>query len=119
MSSGLGTAHTANTKERLAADATLASYIPRLGDVALDFQPGSRWQYSPGTGLDVVARIIEIVSGMDFDTFVRARIFEPLRMNDTHFMYQMKSQIGGSPSKGAKSYSRVEVRRNISRRLVG
>ena len=80
MSSGLGAAHTANTKERLAADATLASYIPRLGDVALDFQPGSRWRYSPGTGLDVVARIIEIVSGMDFDTFVRARIFEPLRM---------------------------------------
>ncbi len=85
MSNGLGTAHTANTKERLAADATLASYIPRLGDVALDFQPGSRWRYSPGTGLDVVARIIEIVSGMDFDTFVRVHIFEPLRMNDTHF----------------------------------
>lgn len=85
MSSGLGSATTSNTKDRLSPDATLASYIPTLGSVALDFQPGSRWRYSPGTGLDVVARIIEIVSGMDFDTFVRTRIFEPLRMNDTHF----------------------------------
>ena len=85
MSSGLGAALTQNTKNRLSPDATLASYIPTLGDVALDFQPGSRWRYSPGTGLDVVARIIEIVSGLDFDTFVRTRIFEPLRMNDTYF----------------------------------
>ncbi len=85
MSSGLGSALTQNTKNRRSPDATLASYIPTLGDVALDFQPGSRWRYSPGTGLDVVARIIEIVSGVDFDTFIRTRIFEPLRMNDTHF----------------------------------
>ena len=57
---------------------TLANYIPTLGDMALDFQPGSRWTYSGGTGLDVVARIIEIVSGMPYDEFVQTRIFDPL-----------------------------------------
>ena len=66
-------------------EATLASYIPTLGDVALDFQPGSRWTYSPGTGLDVVARIIEIVSETPFDEFIQERIFDPLGMKDTHF----------------------------------
>jgi CubicO group peptidase (beta-lactamase class C family) len=64
---------------------TLASYIPTLGKVLLDFQPGSRWAYSGGTGLDVVGRIIEIVSGTPYDQFVRTRIFEPLGMKDTHY----------------------------------
>ena len=64
---------------------TLARYIPTLGEVALDFQPGSRWAYSAATGLDVVARIIEIVSGMPFNEFVQTRIFDPLEMHDTHY----------------------------------
>ena len=38
----------------------------------LDFQPGTRWGYSPRVGHDVVARIIEIVSGLPYDEFVRA-----------------------------------------------
>jgi CubicO group peptidase (beta-lactamase class C family) len=66
-------------------DVTLASYIPTLGEVPLDFQPGTRWTYSPGAGLDVVARIIEIVSETPFDEFIRTRIFEPLGMTDTYF----------------------------------
>lgn len=64
---------------------SLASYIPTLGEAILDFQPGTQWKYSPGTGLDVVARIIEIVSGMPYDEFVQTRIFEPLGMKDTHY----------------------------------
>ncbi len=83
MSMGLGTA-IANSGPR-DEDATLASYIPTLGNVPLDFQPGSRWTYSPGTGLDVVARIIEIVSETPFDRFIQERIFDPLGMVDTHF----------------------------------
>ncbi|MDE0226372.1 MAG: serine hydrolase [Gammaproteobacteria bacterium] len=64
---------------------TLASYIPTLGEVPLDFQPGSRRAYSGTTGLDVVARIIEIVSGVPFNEFVQSRILDPLEMNDTHY----------------------------------
>lgn len=83
MSSGLGSAVAG--RGRRGPDATLATYIPTLGDVPLDFQPGTRWSYSGGTGLDVVARIIEIVSGLPFDVFLQERIFEPLGIKDTHF----------------------------------
>ena len=79
-SGGLGTAQ-ARPAERV----TLASYIPTLGTAVLDFQPGSRWSYSGGTGLDVVARIVEIVSGMPYDEFVQTRILDPLDMTDTHY----------------------------------
>ncbi len=64
---------------------TLADYIPRLGAVPLDFQPGSRWSYSPGAGFDTLGRIVEIVSGQSYDKFLRQRIFDPLGMKDTTF----------------------------------
>jgi CubicO group peptidase (beta-lactamase class C family) len=64
---------------------TLADYIPRLGAVPLEFQPGTQWAYSAQAGLDTLARIVEIVSGQDFDQFTRRRIFEPLGMKDTFF----------------------------------
>ena len=66
-------------------EATLASHVPLYAGMPLDFQPGTRWSYSPRVGHDVVARIIEIVSGLPYDEFVRTRIFEPLGMTDTHF----------------------------------
>lgn len=64
---------------------TLASRVPLYARMPLDFQPGSRWGYSPRIGHDVVARIIEIVSGESYDEFLRRRIFEPLGMKDTLF----------------------------------
>lgn len=65
---------------------SLADVIPRLGEVPLDFDPGTRWAYSGMFGFDVLARIVEIVSGSDFDEFAQARIFEPLGMQDTFFV---------------------------------
>ncbi|HYR90023.1 MAG TPA: serine hydrolase domain-containing protein [Terriglobia bacterium] len=64
---------------------TLADYIPRLGALPLEFQPGSRWSYSPGAGFDRLGRIVEIVSGQTFDVFLKQRIFDPLGMKDTFF----------------------------------
>ena len=65
---------------------TLASWIPKVAAGPLDFQPGTRWAYSGTVGLDVVARIIEIVSGTPFNDFVQTRIFDPLDMKDTHWI---------------------------------
>jgi CubicO group peptidase (beta-lactamase class C family) len=64
---------------------TLADYIPRLGSTSLEFQPGSRWTYSPGAGFETLGRIIEIASGSKLDQFFRTRIFEPLGMPDITF----------------------------------
>jgi len=62
---------------------TLATYIPRLKDAVLDFQPGSRWGYSAATGPDVLARVVEITSGQPFDAYLKQHIFDPIGMKDT------------------------------------
>jgi len=72
---------------------TLADYIPRLGATPLDFQPGSRWSYSPGAGFETLGRIVEIVSGQTFDQFLRQRIFDPLGMKDITF-HPAQEQLG-------------------------
>jgi CubicO group peptidase (beta-lactamase class C family) len=70
-------------KVRRQPDETLADYIPRLGATPLEFQPGSRWMYSASDGIDVLARVVEIVSGMPLNVFLKQRIFDPLDMPDT------------------------------------
>ena len=84
-SSGLGSAISADSIGWLDNRESLAKNVPEYGNIVLDFQPGSRWQYSAATALDVIARIIEIESGIPFDEFARTRIFEPLGMNSTYW----------------------------------
>jgi CubicO group peptidase (beta-lactamase class C family) len=72
-------------KVALKPQETLADFLPRLKSVPLEFQPGSRWAYSPTGGFDVLARVIEVASGRTVDQFFRERIFEPLGMKDTFF----------------------------------
>jgi CubicO group peptidase (beta-lactamase class C family) len=86
--SGLASGGLSGTEARrvsLKGKESLADYIPRLGGVPLDFQPGTRWAYSAQAGFDVLARIVEVVSAMPYDQFARTRIFEPLGMKDTFF----------------------------------
>jgi CubicO group peptidase (beta-lactamase class C family) len=64
---------------------TLATYIPKLGATPLDFQPGTKWAYSAQAGIEVLSRVVEVVSGMTFDQFLKQRIFDPLGMSDTYF----------------------------------
>jgi len=65
---------------------TLASYLPRFAAVPLDFQPGTRWRYSPHAGIDALARVVEVASEKSFEEFLRRRLFEPLGMKDTFFV---------------------------------
>ena len=62
---------------------TLADFVASLGSLPLVHQPGEVWEYS--WGVDVLARVIEVVSGQSFDQFLDSRIFKPLRMVDTGF----------------------------------
>ncbi|MDX1983947.1 MAG: serine hydrolase domain-containing protein [Bryobacteraceae bacterium] len=61
----------------------LADYIKRLAALPLNFHPGDRWAY--GLSVDVLGRLVEVVSGQSLDEFFRRRIFEPLGMRDTFF----------------------------------
>jgi CubicO group peptidase (beta-lactamase class C family) len=63
----------------------LSDYVPRLGRSLLEFQPGSRWQYSPGAGFDTLGHIVEVTSGQPLDVFLRQRLFDPLGMKDVSF----------------------------------
>ena len=84
MSGGLGQRASASLAQH-GPDDTLATYIPKLGAAALDFQPGTLWRYSGLHGFDVLARIVEITSGLTFDRFLKQRLFDPLGMKDTGF----------------------------------
>ncbi|MEY4721405.1 MAG: hypothetical protein RIQ46_1130, partial [Pseudomonadota bacterium] len=65
------------------APRSLADYADRLSQVPLVCDPGTAWHYSPN--LDIVARVIEIVSGLPFDVFLHRRLFRPLGMTSTGF----------------------------------
>jgi CubicO group peptidase (beta-lactamase class C family) len=62
---------------------SLEAAIDDLARFPLAFQPGTRWRYS--IGIDVAARVIEVVSGRPLGVFLRERLFEPLDMADTAF----------------------------------
>ena len=62
---------------------TLSTYLPRVAQSALEFQPGTRWMYSASDGFDVLARVVEVASGMPLDQFLDQRIFTPLGMTQT------------------------------------
>ncbi|MFD2574203.1 serine hydrolase domain-containing protein [Spirosoma soli] len=62
---------------------TLEDAMNRLAALPLMHQPGDRWTY--GLSVDVVGRLIEVLSGQSLDQFLRTRLFEPLGMNDTYF----------------------------------
>jgi CubicO group peptidase (beta-lactamase class C family) len=64
-------------------DGTIADNVKRLAAQPLLFNPGERWEYS--LGVDVLGRLVEVVSGMPLDEFFRKRIFEPVGMKDTYF----------------------------------
>jgi CubicO group peptidase (beta-lactamase class C family) len=64
-------------------DGTIEDSVKHLAGVPLLFNPGERWEYS--LGVDVLGRLVEVVSGKPLDEFFRTRIFEPLGMKDTYF----------------------------------
>jgi CubicO group peptidase (beta-lactamase class C family) len=64
--------------------------MERLATLPFVAQPGERWVY--GYSTDVLGCVIERVSGMPLDVFVRTRITEPLGMHDTHFFLPLEKR---------------------------
>ena len=65
------------------ATRTLEATIDALAGIPLASQPGSRWHYS--VGIDVAARLVEVLSGQSLGAFLSERMFAPLGMTDTSF----------------------------------
>ncbi|WFL76554.1 serine hydrolase [Altererythrobacter arenosus] len=61
----------------------LKAMVDRLATMPLAAQPGTKWIYS--TSIDVLGRVIEVVSGESFDAFLQTRMFDPCGMDSTWF----------------------------------
>jgi len=62
---------------------SLAEWTAALAELPLQSHPGTAWNYS--VAMDVLGRLVEVVSGMTFRDFLKTRIFDPLGMVDTDF----------------------------------
>ena len=85
---------------------TLKDMADKLAGLPLLFSPGTRWSYSVST--DMVGYLVEVISGMPFDRFLRERIFEPLGMRQTDFSV---------PEGGAERFA-TNYRRDPARGLI-
>ncbi len=65
-------------------DFTLAEAVKVIAGRPLSFPPGTKWAYS-NAGMSTLGRLVEVVSGRPFDSFLRERLFAPLGMVDTTF----------------------------------
>ena len=70
---------------------TLAEMVDVLADLPLIYHPGTSWEYS--VAIDVLARLVEVISGQRFDAFIQSRILGPLGMVDTGFVVSDRSRL--------------------------
>lgn len=99
---------------KLMNDATrsLEEMIDALAAIPLAFQPGTRWHYS--VGIDVAARLVEVISGQPLGEFLRERMFDPLGMTDTAFgvpdsKLDRLSAMYGLPDLCGENYSATQL----------
>ena len=99
FSSGIGPGYTSSTdlhehwlknglRQQKSGD--LSDRIEQLALLPLFENPASKWRY--GSSADVLARVVEVASGVPFDVFLDENIFEPLGMRDTRFLHAVPNR---------------------------
>ena len=99
FSSGIGPGYTSSTdlhehwlknglRQQKSGD--LSERIEQLALLPLFENPASKWRY--GSSADVLARVVEVASGVPFDVFLDENIFEPLGMRDTRFLHAVPNR---------------------------
>ncbi|MCX6906544.1 MAG: serine hydrolase [Verrucomicrobia bacterium] len=89
------------------ANCSLAELVMAYAQQPLQFEPGSKWAYSTA-GMNVLGRVVEVVSGRPFAEVLDARLLKPLGMKDTTF-WPTRSQM----KRVAKSYQPAESGRGL------
>ena len=64
-------------------DGTIGEKVKIIAKLPLKNQPGTKWEY--GLSIDVAGYLVEVLSGQPLDLYMKTKIFEPLKMNDTGF----------------------------------
>jgi len=62
---------------------SLEDYVSTISKLPLAYQPGTHWEY--GRSIEVLGRLVEVVSENNLDYFMKKYLFEPLNMKDTDF----------------------------------
>jgi CubicO group peptidase (beta-lactamase class C family) len=95
-------------------DGTIGDSVKHLAALPLLFNPGDRFEYS--LGVDVLGRLVEVVSGKPLDEFFRTRIFEPLGMKDSYFfppdnkLNRLATAYTYYPDKGLNRFPDIPIR---------
>jgi CubicO group peptidase (beta-lactamase class C family) len=77
---------------------SLKEFSTKTAQLPLDFNPGDKYEY--GVSIDVLGYVVEVASDMPFDRFVKTRILDPLKMQDTFFVVPSDKR-----SRVAKTYT--------------
>jgi D-alanyl-D-alanine carboxypeptidase len=80
-----------------------ADYVALFGRRPAEFAPGARWEYS-NYGYILLGRLIEVVSGGDYDAYVRDHVFGPAGMDGAGFKPE-GADVPGRPT----AYARTEA----------
>jgi CubicO group peptidase (beta-lactamase class C family) len=70
---------------------TLAEEVAQGATSQLLFEPGTKWNYS-NLGINILGRIVEVVSHQPFDVYLKENIFDPLGMVDTGFVVPVEKR---------------------------
>ena len=86
-----------------ATDAGFQNLCRTAGKLPLIAEPGTKWSYS--ISLDLLGRVIEVASGMDFETFLQTADFQPVE-NEQHLFHVPQSEVKRLTSNYACSTAR-------------
>lgn len=64
-------------------DEPIRDVVRRMASLPFQAHPGEQWVY--GYSTDILGALIEVVSGQPLDVFLKAELFDPIGMGDTHF----------------------------------
>ena len=69
---------------------TLAEAAEKISQLPLWFHPGQQWSYGPS--VDMQAYLVEVLSGMKFDEYLRTHVLGPLKTNDTRYVVPVEDR---------------------------
>ncbi|MDR1789877.1 MAG: beta-lactamase family protein [Opitutaceae bacterium] len=82
----------------------LSKIVPLYATLDIHFEPGTNYRYS-SIDIATIGRVIEVVAGIPYETFLQKRIFDPLGMTETTFwptpaqLERLATPYRGSPKK--------------------
>jgi len=88
---------------------TLADLVPLWLAASMNYEPGAKWRYCQ-SGINAAARVVEVVSGLTFDEFLRTRLFVPLGLkHTTHYPSAEQLPLVATPYSKNKTTGQLEV----------